>query len=80
MATLGAVFAGSYLATRGGDKKKEQGPPINASSKEEENFIQYAYPDTSLIPLDFFKSSGFCVDSPIETLANHHLFCCAGIS
>lgn len=26
----------------GGDKKKAEAPPINASSKEEEQFIQYA--------------------------------------
>ena len=26
---------------RGGDKKKQQGPPINATSKDEESFIQY---------------------------------------
>jgi len=42
MLTLGTMFAGSAYAMSGGDKKKkEQGPPINASSKEEENFIQY---------------------------------------
>ncbi|KAL1998864.1 hypothetical protein VTN02DRAFT_5465 [Thermoascus thermophilus] len=41
MAVLGSLFGGTYLATRGGDKqKKEQGPPINASSKDEEQFIQ----------------------------------------
>ncbi|KAL2218139.1 hypothetical protein M432DRAFT_418775 [Thermoascus aurantiacus ATCC 26904] len=41
MATLGTLFGGVWLATRGGDKKKkEQGPPINASSKDEEQFIQ----------------------------------------
>ncbi|KAL1962016.1 hypothetical protein VTN77DRAFT_660 [Rasamsonia byssochlamydoides] len=40
MATLGTLFAGSWLGLRGGEKKKEQGPPINASSKEEEQFIQ----------------------------------------
>ncbi|KAL9621301.1 MAG: hypothetical protein Q9160_004192 [Pyrenula sp. 1 TL-2023] len=40
MATLGTVFAGSWASTRGGEKKKEQGPPINATSKDEENFIQ----------------------------------------
>ena len=28
---------------RGGSKTKEQGPPINASSKEEEQFIQYVW-------------------------------------
>ncbi|OXV08229.1 hypothetical protein Egran_04008 [Elaphomyces granulatus] len=39
MATLGATFGGSWLAMRGGNKK-QQGPPINASSKEEEQFIQ----------------------------------------
>ena len=26
---------------RGGEKAKEKGPPINASSKDEEAFIQY---------------------------------------
>lgn len=45
MATLGTLFGGVWLATRGGDKKKkEQGPPINASSKDEEQFIQCVYP------------------------------------
>lgn len=44
MITLGTTFAGSYLALRGGGEKKpkEQRPPINAQSKEEEDFIQYA--------------------------------------
>jgi hypothetical protein len=42
MLILGGTFAGSAYAMSGGEKKKkEQGPPINASSKEEENFIQY---------------------------------------
>lgn len=41
MATLGVLFGGSYLAMRGGEKKTAQGPPINASSKDEEAFIQY---------------------------------------
>ncbi|KAJ5942745.1 hypothetical protein N7516_002913 [Penicillium verrucosum] len=41
MATLGSLFAGSYLAASGGEKPKTaQGPPINASSKDEENFVQ----------------------------------------
>lgn len=45
MAVLGSLFGGTYLATRGGDKqKKEQGPPINASSKDEEQFIQCVDP------------------------------------
>ena len=40
MATLGATGG---LATWGlsGGKKKEQGPPTNSESKEEEDFIQY---------------------------------------
>jgi hypothetical protein len=58
MVTLGAIFSGSYLATRGGEKKKEQGPPINASSKEEENFIQYVYLDISCILHDFSSFQG----------------------
>ncbi|KAH8690861.1 hypothetical protein BGW36DRAFT_306472 [Talaromyces proteolyticus] len=40
MGVLGALFAGSWLATRGGSDKKELGPPINAGSKDEEKFIQ----------------------------------------
>lgn len=42
MAVLGTMFAGSYLAMGGGSKPKSAaGPPINASSKEEGDFIQY---------------------------------------
>jgi F-type H+-transporting ATPase subunit k len=42
MGVLGSTFAGAYLALSGGDKKKaEQGPPVNAASKDEEKFIQY---------------------------------------
>ena len=36
------MFVGSYAAmSRGETKKKESGPPINATSKDEEAFIQY---------------------------------------
>lgn len=43
MTVLGVTFTGSYLAMRGGGKKeKAQSVPINASTKEEEDFIQYA--------------------------------------
>ena len=41
MATLGTTFAGIALAMGGKEKSKEQGPPINAASKDEEQFIQY---------------------------------------
>ncbi|KAJ5090548.1 hypothetical protein N7532_009232 [Penicillium argentinense] len=41
MAVLGSLFAGSYAAMGGGEKPKTAaGPPINASSKEEGDFIQ----------------------------------------
>ncbi|EWC44122.1 hypothetical protein DRE_07179 [Drechslerella stenobrocha 248] len=40
MATLGAVFGISYLSMGGGGKKPQTMPPIQASSKDEENFIQ----------------------------------------
>jgi hypothetical protein len=41
MATLGATFA-IPLAFRGGNgAKKDNTPPINAGSKDEEKFIQY---------------------------------------
>lgn len=52
MATMGSIAGGVWLSTRGGGapKKTEQGPPIAASSKDEENFIQYVFVDLS--PLD----------------------------
>ncbi|KAJ9630969.1 hypothetical protein H2203_001497 [Taxawa tesnikishii (nom. ined.)] len=37
---LAALFGGIGAATGGAKKSTAQGPPINASSKEEENFIQ----------------------------------------
>ncbi|KAF7718099.1 Uncharacterized protein PECH_002436 [Penicillium ucsense] len=41
MAVLGSMFAGSYLAMGGGSKPKTaDGPPINAASKEEGDFVQ----------------------------------------
>jgi len=40
MATLGTLFGGAFLATRGGGAKATNTPPINASSKDEEAFIQ----------------------------------------
>jgi hypothetical protein len=39
MATLGGVFAIPFLIPGGGAKKTNT-PPINASSKDEEKFIQ----------------------------------------
>ncbi|KAK2760230.1 hypothetical protein FQN54_002297 [Arachnomyces sp. PD_36] len=39
MGVLATLFGGSYLAMPSGPKK-ENGPPINASSKDEEKFIQ----------------------------------------
>jgi F-type H+-transporting ATPase subunit k len=39
MATLGATFAGAWLAMP--SSNKSQPPPIKASSKDEELFIQY---------------------------------------
>lgn len=41
MGVLGSLFGGVYLATRGGGDKKPASPPIQASSKDEETFIQY---------------------------------------
>lgn len=67
MITLGVTFGGSWLATRGGGAKKDNTPPINASSKDEENFIQYVSgPLTSdvlwlvadnLVAENFYKAS-----------------------
>lgn len=41
MLTLGTFAAGTTLAMGGKEKAKGQGPPINASSKDEEEFIQF---------------------------------------
>src|SRR5271154_4342403 len=41
IATLGVTFAGSWLAMRGDGSEKAKTPPTNASSKDEESFIQY---------------------------------------
>ena len=43
MWTLGLTGAGAYFGLRGGEKKKEQGPPINATSEDEEKFIKYVH-------------------------------------
>ena len=41
MLTLGTFAAGTAYFMGGEKKVKEQGPPINAGSKDEEAFIQY---------------------------------------
>lgn len=42
MAVLGSIFAGSWAMSGSSAKPKTaEGPPINASSKEEGDFIQY---------------------------------------
>tara|TARA_R110002060_G_scaffold28576_7_gene38696 strand:- start:36 stop:203 length:168 start_codon:yes stop_codon:yes gene_type:complete len=41
MVTLGALFGGTALSMGGSTAKKTQGPPINASSPDEESFIKY---------------------------------------
>lgn len=47
MGILGSVFGGTFLATRGGGAKEQQkiqqGPPVAAGSKDEEDFIQYVH-------------------------------------
>ncbi|CAF9910225.1 MAG: hypothetical protein GOMPHAMPRED_007005 [Gomphillus americanus] len=40
MITLGATGLGSWYGLRGGDKKPESKPPINAGSSDEEKFIK----------------------------------------
>ncbi|PIG79400.1 hypothetical protein AARAC_007634 [Aspergillus arachidicola] len=50
MGVLGSLFGGVYLATRGGSQPKQAAPPIQASSKDEETFIQYVLPLRSLFP------------------------------
>ncbi|KXL44645.1 hypothetical protein M433DRAFT_91373 [Acidomyces richmondensis BFW] len=40
IATLSTVFVGAWAMSGGSKKQVEKGPPINAQSKDEENFIQ----------------------------------------
>lgn len=47
MATLGVTFGVAALSMGGSKKSTAQGPPINASSKEEEAFIKYVFPSSS---------------------------------
>ena len=62
MATLGTTFVGSWLALRGGDKPEQQGPPLNAKSKDEENFIKYE---------QFFDSRSRMSPGPIPLTRTH---------
>ncbi|WPG99183.1 Hypothetical protein R9X50_00199400 [Acrodontium crateriforme] len=39
IATLSTMFVGSWMMMGGSKKTIEKAPPINASSKDEENFI-----------------------------------------
>ena len=41
MATLGSMFAAGAYFMGGKEVAKQQGPAINAASKDEEKFIQY---------------------------------------
>jgi hypothetical protein len=43
IATLSVTFGGSWLAMRGDGSQKAKTPPTNASSKDEEAFIQYGF-------------------------------------
>ncbi|RAQ47724.1 hypothetical protein AFGD_010380 [Aspergillus flavus] len=66
MGVLGSLFGGVYLATRGGSQPKQAAPPIQASSKDEETFIQYVLPLRCLSPFRRVMSdavSPFAIDS-----------------
>ena len=65
MATLGTTFGLIALAMGGKKEAKEQGPSINAGSKEEEAFIQFvpsrsyrAYAVTEFVRREFLKNNG----------------------
>ncbi|KAE8326150.1 hypothetical protein BDV39DRAFT_193878 [Aspergillus sergii] len=53
MGVLGSLFGGVYLATRGGSQPKQAAPPIQASSKDEETFIQKIVSTLSILSHDF---------------------------
>lgn len=73
MAVLGSIFAGSWAAMGGGEKPKTAaGPPINASSKEEGDFIQYVI--SAFLPLRFPENNGW-ISSSLEKLAESPQSC-----
>jgi len=45
---LSTMFVGSWAMMGGSKKKAEQGPALNASSKDEEKFIQYVISNINL--------------------------------
>lgn len=56
MATLGVMFGGSAFALRGGEKKTQTTPPLNAESKDEEKFIQSGpLPPHRIQPADQYR-------------------------
>lgn len=62
MGVLGTMFGGVFLLSGGSKKVAQQGPPINASSKGEEDFIQYVHgimQDTA--PLLFCSIDHLCI-------------------
>lgn len=52
------MFAGTYLLSGGSKAKAQQGPPINAGSKEEGDFIQYVYNRDSKTPSLHYAANG----------------------
>jgi hypothetical protein len=58
IATLSTFFVGSWAMMGGKKTEPQRTPPINAGSKDEENFIQYANLQLSLSRFRFCSS--FC--------------------
>jgi hypothetical protein len=69
MATLGTLFAGTWAMSGGKKTQAQQGPPINASSKDEENFIQYVEFNQKEMDVHlagdwcWIMANGWCVES-----------------
>ena len=49
IATLSTMFIGTWAMTGGKKAEAQKGPPINASSKDEESFIQYVHRKRQLL-------------------------------
>jgi hypothetical protein len=50
MGVLGTMFGGVFLLSGGSSKAVQQSPPIKASSRGEEDFIQYVPNTTCAVP------------------------------
>lgn len=75
MGILGGLFGGIYLSTRGGGKKITSTPPIQAASKDEENFIQYGSNFSLYLGSTDNRAQGFLEGGRREAGSSLEMYC-----